>query len=88
MADMIDDVLITEDWVNAHTRTGITAGKALIFQNKGPYYILVIVRTSQPNSRSSSGFRILPNQIWSCDAGDVVWIRGEGDLTAVCIQEA
>lgn len=88
MADMIDDVLVTEGWVNAHTHSGITAGKALMIQNKGPYHILLTARTAQPSIRSTSGFRILPNQIWACDAGDVVWIRGEGDITAVCVQEA
>lgn len=88
MADMIDDVLVTEGWVNAHTLSGIATGTALLIQNKGPYHILVTIRAAQPSARSTSGFRVLPNQIWSSDTGDVVWIRGEGDITAVCVQGA
>lgn len=87
MADMIDDVVVTESWVKAHTLTGITPGKALILQNKGPFNVLLYVGEVQPSAGSNKGFRVTNDREWVSDDGDTVWVRSENDQSGMCIQE-
>lgn len=88
MADMIEDVQVKGVWVNAHTLTGITAGKALILQNKGPFDTLLFAGTAQPAVESKNGFRMINSREWVSSEGDVVWIRAENGQSSMCIQEA
>lgn len=87
MADMIEDVVVTETWVKAHTLTGITQGRALILQNKGPFNVLLFLGEAQPAAGSNSGFRMTTDREWVSDDGDTVWVRSENDHSAMCIQE-
>jgi endoglucanase len=88
MADMIEDVGIPRDWVNAYTVSGFTAGSALTIQNKGAYPILVMVRVASPAAGNLSGFRLTQNETWQGKAGDTVWLRGEGGTSMVCLQSS
>ncbi|ATW57974.1 hypothetical protein CNR34_00041 [Pseudomonas phage nickie] len=88
MADMIDDTVVTEVWVNAHTATGIAAGKPLLLQNKGPFNALMFIGAVQPGAGSLKGFRVTNDREWVSDEGDTVWVRSENDQSTMCIQEA
>lgn len=88
MADMIEDVQVKEAWVKAHTITGITVGKALILQNKGPFDTLIFVGATQPEATSKKGFRMVNSREWISSVGDVVWVRAENGQSSMCIQGA
>lgn len=86
MADMIDDTAIPVTWVSAHVAAGLTGGVALTIQNKGAYPVLAMIRLEVPVAGTVSGFRIRPNEIWSTELGDTVWLRAEGGTTYMSIQ--
>lgn len=86
MADMIDDKVVTEEWVSAHELAGLPEGSALDIQNKGPFTLLIMSRTAKPIDGSTSGFRMTVNKVWASSLNDVVWIRSEGGLVDACIQ--
>lgn len=88
MADMIDDITVGKVWVNAHTATGLTAGVALVVQNKGPFSALIFVGDTAPAADTTPGFRMVEGQPWGSDLGDVVWLRSEGISSELCVQEA
>lgn len=86
MADMIDDTAIPVTWVSAHAAAGLVGGAALTIQNKGAYSVLAMIRNEKPADGTVSGFRIRPNEVWSSDLGDTVWVRSEGGTTYMSIQ--
>ncbi|MEG0062999.1 MAG: hypothetical protein RR740_00200 [Pseudomonas sp.] len=88
MADMIDDVTVKEVWVSAHAVTGLTAGAALMLQNKGPFNVLMFIGAQAPTADSFKGYRIGEDREWVTDAGDTVWLRAENGSSTMCIQEA
>lgn len=86
MADMIDDTPIPINWVDAHTAAGLTGGVALTIQNKGAWSVLAMIRNEEPAAGTVSGFRIRPNEVWSTELGDTVWLRAEGGTSYMSIQ--
>lgn len=86
MADMIDDTAIPVTWVSAHDAAGLVGGNPLTIQNKGAYSVLAMIRNEMPAAGTVSGFRIRPNEVWSTELGDTVWLRAEGGTSYMSIQ--
>lgn len=85
--DMVKDSQVSLNWVEAHALAGVDPTAGLIIQNKGVFPILAFISVTQPVG-DVSGFRIMPNAMWSVDAGDSVWVKGEGGTSVACIQVA
>lgn len=59
MASFTDLSIPSTDWVELYTQTGLSAGEALVLQNKGSSDILVYIADIKPASDSTDGFLML-----------------------------
>lgn len=88
MADTINDVALTTDWVSAFTVTGITSTKSISIVNKGGDYVLIQIKAATPTVGNTNGVPLEPFKQAVIAAGvNGVWIRAVNNRTLVNIQE-
>ena len=89
MADTIPDITVPNNtFANINTLTGISAGTALILNNKGTSEVLVQISNTQPSATSSDGvvLPVPPNtlSVMRVTAGEnAVWARSLGHVSGL-----
>lgn len=88
MINMVKDKNISGiGWIDAHDISEVAVGRALTIQNKGTYPLLIFISSVAPANNDNSGYRLLVNEVFDTEVGDVVWLKAEGGLGTACIQE-
>lgn len=88
MPDTLADIIVpSNDWISVEDVTGISAGTALVIQNKGFEGVLLAIGTVKPDADSEDGPTIYgaPNNysIITVDSGEnAVWLKSTSNLNS------
>lgn len=88
MADTINPVLVSEDWVSLNSLSGIAAGASIKIQNIGAIDCFVRISASQPTEEYGEGCYI--GEFYGVSAGEnEVWAKSvvRGSTTLLSVQE-